>query len=69
MFGAVIEDVREQPDGRLRVRLLFWSDLAAIYVTPGAQFEVWYARTLGAGVVLPWSDGAGGEGAESGLGD
>jgi hypothetical protein len=52
MFGAVIEEVAEQPDGLLRVRLLFWNDLARIYVTPGARFEVWYARTLGEGVVL-----------------
>ena len=53
MFGAVIEEIEEQSDGSLRVRLLFWSDLARIYVTPGARFEVWYARTLGEGVVLP----------------
>ena len=55
MFGAVIEKVEAQLDGLLRVHLWFWNDLAQIYVTPGAQFEVWYARTLGQGVVLPWS--------------
>ncbi|RBY76603.1 hypothetical protein DQ239_13775 [Blastococcus sp. TF02-09] len=53
MFGAVIEELEEQLDGRLRVHLLFWSDLARIYVTPGVEFEVWYARTVGDGVVLP----------------
>ena len=53
MFGAVIEEVEEQPDGSLRARLLFWNDLAKIYVAPGARFEVWYARPLGEGVVLP----------------
>lgn len=53
MFGAIIEELDEQPDGRLRVHLLFWSDLARIYATPGAELEVWYARTVGDGVVLP----------------
>lgn len=53
MFGAIIEELVEQPDGRLRAHLLFWSDLARIYVTPGATFEVWYAHTIGDGVVLP----------------
>ena len=53
MFGAIIEELGEQPDGQLRAHLLFWSDLARIYVTPGATFEVWYARTVGEGVVLP----------------
>jgi hypothetical protein len=62
MFGAVIEDVGEQPDGFVQVCLRFWNDLARIYVTPGAKFEVWYARTLGEGVVLPQSTG----GAEGG---
>jgi hypothetical protein len=57
MFGAVIEDVDEQPDGSVQVSLRFWNDLARIYVTPGAKFEVWYARTLGEGVVLPQSTG------------
>jgi hypothetical protein len=52
MFGAVIEKVDEQSDGLLRVHLLFWNDLARIYVTPGAQFDVWYVRTLGDGIVL-----------------
>lgn len=53
MFGAVIEEVAEQTDHRLRVRLWFWTDLARIYVTPGAKFEVWYVRTCGDGIVLP----------------
>lgn len=57
MFGAVIEEIDAQPDGLLRVHLWFWNDLAAIYVTPGARFEVWYVRTSGEGVVLPWSAG------------
>lgn len=57
MFGAVIESADEQPSGLLRVRLWFWNDLAATYVTPGSNFEVWYARTVGDGVVLPWSAG------------
>lgn len=52
MFGVIIEELVEQPDGQLRAHLLFWSDLARIYVTPGATFEVWYARTVGEGVVL-----------------
>jgi hypothetical protein len=60
MFGAVISEVDEQSDGLLRAHLWFWSDLARIYVTPGARFEVWYARTLGEGVVLPESAGTGG---------
>ncbi len=67
MFGAVIEDVDEQPDGRVHVSLRFWNDLARIYVTPGAQFEVWYARTLGGGVVLPQSAG-GAEAVDAGAG-
>jgi hypothetical protein len=53
MFGAIIEELVDQPDGRLRAHLLFWSDLARIYATPGANFEVWYASTVGDGVVLP----------------
>ena len=53
MFGAIIEELFEQPGGQLRVHLLFWSDLARIYVTPGAEFDVWYAHTIGDGVVLP----------------
>jgi hypothetical protein len=53
MFGAIIEAVDEQPDGLMRVRLRFWNDLAEVYVTPGSKFEVWYARTVGDGVVLP----------------
>ncbi|WP_203337831.1 hypothetical protein [Nocardioides limicola] len=52
MFGAIIEELDEQPDGQLRAHLLFWNDLARIYATPGAEFEVWYARTVGDGVVL-----------------
>jgi hypothetical protein len=55
MFGAVIEESTEQPDGLLKVQLCFWNDLAAIYVTPGARFEVWYAHTVGNGVVSNWS--------------
>jgi hypothetical protein len=69
MFGAVIEDVHEQPDGLLRARLWFWNDLATIYVTPGARFEVWYARTVGEGVVLPWSAGSAEGGADAGVGE
>jgi hypothetical protein len=69
MFGAVIEAVEEQPDGLLRVQLMFWGDLAAVYVTPGSRFEVWYARTLGAGVVLPWSAGGAEGGADAGVGE
>ncbi len=52
MFGAILEELDEQPDGLLRVHLLFWNDRARIYATPGAEFEVWYARTVGDGVVL-----------------
>lgn len=55
MFGAVIESLEPTSDGLLRVELWFWSDLAGIYVTPGARFEVWYVRMSGEGVVLPWS--------------
>jgi hypothetical protein len=55
--AAEHEDVIEQPDGQLRVRLWFWNELATIYVTPGVRFEVWYSRTLGEGVVLPWPSG------------
>ncbi len=55
MFGAVIEaiDADGEVDDRLRVRLLFWNELAAIHATAGAKFEIWYARTVGDGVVLP----------------
>lgn len=52
VFGAVIEEVAAQPDGQLRVHLWFWNDVARVYVTPGARFEVWYVRTSGEGVVL-----------------
>lgn len=69
MFGAVIEEVDEQPDGLLQARLWFWNDLATIYVTPGSRFEVWYARTVGEGLVLPGSAG-GAEGcADAGVGE
>lgn len=57
MFGAIIESLDECSDGQLRVQLLFWNDLARIYATPGSEFEVWYARTVGRGVVLPESAG------------
>lgn len=67
IFGAVIEEVDEQPDGLLRVRLLFWNDLARVYVTPGARFEAWYARTLGEDVVLPWSAGGAEGGTDAGV--
>jgi hypothetical protein len=53
LFGAVIEGFDERPDGMLRVRLMFWNDLARIYVTSGARFEVWHAHTVGDGLVLP----------------
>ena len=53
MFGAIIEELEERPDGSLRAHLLFWNDLARIYVTPGVTFEIWYAHTIGDGVVLP----------------
>ena len=58
MFGAVIDDVDPQPSGLLRVRLWFWNDLAATYVTPHTPFEVWYGRTVGSGEVLATSTGA-----------
>lgn len=53
MFGAIIEELDVRADGLLHAHLLFWNDLARIYVTPGARFEVWYGRTVGDGVVLP----------------
>lgn len=53
MFGAIIEELDERSDGQLRVHLLFWNELARIHATPGATFEVWYAQTIGEGVVLP----------------
>ena len=52
MFGAIIEELTEQADGRLRAHLLFWNELARVYVTPGATFEVWFVHTIGDGVVL-----------------
>lgn len=69
MFGAVIESVEAEADGRLRVGLLFWDDVASIYVTPGTKFYVWYARTLGDGVLLPWSAGGVQGGADAGVGE
>ena len=60
MFGAVIDEVTEQPDGQLLVQLWFWNDLARIYVTPGARFEIWYGHTAGEGLVLPEPAVAGG---------
>lgn len=56
MLGAVIESLEPTPEGLLRAELLFWDDIARIYVTPGARFEVWYVRTSGEGMVLPWPD-------------
>lgn len=53
LFGPAIGDVDEQSDVLQRVRLWFWSGLARIHVTTGTRFEVWYAQTLGEGVVLP----------------
>ncbi len=69
MFGAVVEGVEERPDRLLQVQLRFWSDLAMIYVTLGARFEVWYGRTVGDGVVLPWSAGGAEGGADARVGE
>lgn len=69
MFGAAIEEIDEQRDGLLRVHLLFWNDLARVYVTPAVRFEVWYGRTVGEGVVLPRSAGVGEGGADASVGE
>lgn len=52
-FAAVIEDV-ELEDGtdHRGVQLLFWADLAASHVAPGATFEIWFGEVVGKGQVL-----------------
>lgn len=55
--GAFIEDIRDEPDGSLVVRLLFWDDAVAIWASPGAQFEIWYGKPVGEGQILDqWTD-------------
>ena len=52
-FGAVVERLREggSPGGRLTAEVAFWSELAAVYATPGTAFDLWLGRTVGRGVV------------------
>ena len=69
LFGAIIELVDNGSDGWLRVQLWFWQEIAAIYVTPGSEFEVWYGHTVGDGVVLPDSAGAAERGADARVGE
>lgn len=53
-FGALVEEVLEggEPGGRLVAKLRFYHDLADVYATPGAEFDVWYGRAVGRGRVL-----------------
>jgi hypothetical protein len=44
MLGESSSRSPPTPEGLLRVELWFWDDIARIYVTPGARFEVWYVR-------------------------
>ena len=53
-FGAIVEEVLQggDPGGRLVARIRFYHDLAEVYATAGAEFEVWYGRVVGNGRVL-----------------
>lgn len=55
-FGAVIERIRTgsgQPGRLTEAELWFWIELAAIYATKRATFDVWYAgRIVGHGRIL-----------------
>jgi hypothetical protein len=51
-FGAFVEHVDDgEPGRRCAAQLLFWDDLAEVYASPGATFDVWYSRIVGRGVV------------------
>jgi hypothetical protein len=50
---AVIEGVEPGDSGASDiVNLLFWADLATVYATQGATFDVWYAEAVGEGRIL-----------------
>lgn len=53
-FGAVIEEVAAggMPGGEFRGVLRFWADLAEVYATPGAEFDLWLGRVVGRGTVV-----------------
>lgn len=52
-FGAVVEDVLAGglPGGELSAVVRFWADLAKVYATAGAKFDLWLGRVVGHGVV------------------
>ncbi len=53
-FGGIVEEVLQggAPGSRLVARIRFYHDLAEVYATVGAEFEVWYGRVVGHGRVL-----------------
>jgi hypothetical protein len=53
-FGAQVEDVFEggEPGGHLVARVCFYHDLAEVYATVGAEFDLWYGRVVGRGRVV-----------------
>ena len=53
-FGAHVEEVLEggEPGSRLVARIRFYHDLAEVYATVDAEFDVWYGRVVGHGRVL-----------------
>ena len=53
-FGGIVEEVLQggEPGSRLVARVRFYHDLAEVYATVGAEFEVWYGRVVGHGRVL-----------------
>jgi len=51
-FGAVVEQINGgEPGARCTAQLLFLDDLAEVFALPGAEFDIWYSRIVGHGVV------------------
>lgn len=54
-FGAIVDNILRggSPGETILGELWFWVELAAVYATRGAKFDVWYAgRMVGHGTVL-----------------
>ncbi len=51
-FGAVVEQTEGgEPGASLTGQLFFWADLAEVYASPGAEFDIWYSGIVGHGIV------------------
>jgi hypothetical protein len=62
-FGAIVEEVLEGdlPGSGLVAVVMFWEDLAQVYATPGAEFDLWLGRIVGHGRVHQSWQGTSGE--------